>query len=88
MPISIDEFKGLEEKTERGSGVSNEDLLESLSKQAMTTKEVAEVLSVQNGTAFSRLRRLMKDALVERKFKGNVGYWVATGKAPEAKADE
>lgn len=80
MPISLEEYKQLQEKTTRGASVSNEDLLESLATQALTTKEVADLLGVQNGTAFSRLRRLAKDGLVERKFKGNVGYWIATGK--------
>jgi len=75
MPITKEEFQNLEEKTTRGASVSNEDLLETLSKNALTTKEVAEVLGVQNGTAFSRLRRLAKDGLVIRKFKANVGYW-------------
>ena len=77
MPIDLDEFADLADVSSRGAKVSNEDLLESLADQALTTKEVSEILGVQSGTAYSRLRRLEKEGLVVRKFKANTGYWTA-----------
>ena len=77
MPIPLDEFNQLADESTRGSKVANEELLEYLGNLGCTTKEVAEFLGVQNGTAYNRLKRLEENELVQRKFKGNLGYWTA-----------
>lgn len=40
-------------------------------------KEVAAFLKVENGTAFSRLRRMEKNGLVVRRWEGNRSWWVS-----------
>jgi len=79
-PITIEEFEKLAPQRVRGAQVSNEKLLEFLANQAATTKEIAEFLGVQTGTAYSRLRRLLQDGVVRRMYKGNVSYWAAIKK--------
>lgn len=93
MPKSLKEWEALEEGKPATTKVSNEELLKFLSKDLHTTKEVAAFLSVENGTAFSRLKRLEKNRIVVRKWEGNKSWWVA-GKAvgeepiPEGEEEE
>jgi len=77
MPKDLDEFGGLQEARPQISKVSNEDLMNFLSKQMCTTKEVAAFLKVEGGTAFSRLRRMEKNGLITRRWEGNRSWWVA-----------
>jgi len=77
MPKPLDEFKNLQEAKPQISKVSNEELLKFLSSEMHTTKEVAAFLGVENGTAFSRLRRMEKNGLVVRGWEGNRSWWVA-----------
>jgi len=77
MPISLDEFKKLAPKGEKSATVPTEKLLAELKKQGMTTKEVAKLLGVQSGTAYSRLGKLEKIGAVHRGMQGTTSYWAA-----------
>ena len=77
MPKALNEFGNLAGEKPEVSKVSNEKLVEFLSTEMRTTKEVATFLSVENGTAFSRLKRLKKAGLVTRGWEGNRSWWVA-----------
>jgi len=85
MPISLDEFEKLPKEKPARAKVSTEELLEFLSEQAYSTKEVAAFLNVQTGTAYSRLKRLLQAGLVEVGYQGATAYWRAK---PGAKAPE
>jgi len=76
MPKELTAFKELAEARPQVSKKSNEELLAFLKKAMATTKEVAAFLGVENGTAFSRLRRMVKNGLVIRKWEGNRSWWV------------
>jgi len=77
MPKALGDFKNLQESKPQISKVSNEKLLEYLSKEMHTTKEVAAFLGVENGTAFSRLKRMEKNGVATRGWEGNRSWWVA-----------
>jgi len=77
LPKDLKEFEILQEARPAVSKVSNEELLGFLGKALCTTKEVAAFLKVENGTAFSRLRRMEKNGVVVRRWEGNRSYWVA-----------
>ena len=77
MPISLDEFKKLAPKGEKVATVPTEKLVAELKKTAMTTKEVAKLLGVQSGTAYSRLGKLEKIGAVHRAMQGTTSYWAA-----------
>jgi hypothetical protein len=51
--------------------------VERLVERLSQVKEVASFLSVENGTAFSRLRRLKKAGIVTRRWDGQRSWWVA-----------
>ena len=76
MPKELKEFKELQEARPQVTKKSNEELLGFLKKAMATTKEVASFLGVENGTAFSRLKRLEKNGLVTRRWEGNRSWWV------------
>jgi len=76
LPKDLKEFTTLQEARPAVTKKSNEELLAFLKKAMATTKEVATFLGVENGTAFSRLRRLVKNGMVTRKWEGNRSYWV------------
>jgi predicted HTH transcriptional regulator len=76
MPKPLEEFQKLQEARPEVSKTSNDELLAFLSKQMATTKEVSQFLQVENGTAFSRLRRLVKAGKIIRRWEGNRSYWV------------
>ena len=77
MPKDLSEFKNLSEARPQTTKVSNEELVAFLSKSMASTKEVAAFLGVENGTAFSRLRRMEKNGVITRKYEGPKGWWVA-----------
>lgn len=77
MPISIDEFENLPKEKPARAKVSNKELAEFLGEQACTTKEVAAFLGVQTGTAYSRLKRLKEQGVVEVGYSGATAYWKA-----------
>jgi len=78
MPISIEDFNKLPDVQKRaGPAVSNEELINSLKEAALTVKEVAQILGVKNGTAYSRLKRLMEDNKVTRKNNAGSIVWAA-----------
>ena len=77
MPKDLKDFEKLQEERPAIAKTSNEDLLKFLSEAMRTTKEVASFLSVENGTAFSRLRRLKKAGIVTRRWDGQRSWWVA-----------
>jgi len=77
MPKDLGEFAKLVEEKPTASKTSNADLKTFLSEAMHTTKEVAAYLSVENGTAFSRLRRLEKNGIITRRWEGNKAFWVA-----------
>lgn len=77
MPKDLKEFENLQEEKPAVAKTSNEDLIKFLSEAMRTTKEVATFLSVENGTAFSRLRRLKKAGIVTRRWDGQRSWWVA-----------
>ena len=77
MPISLDEFKKLAPKGEKSVSVPTDKLLAELKKTAMTTKEVAKLLGVQSGTAYSRLQKLEKIKAITRGMNGTTSYWAA-----------
>lgn len=77
MPKALEEFQALTEAKPQISKVSNEKLLEFLSKEMHTTKETAQFLGVENGTAFSRLKRMEKNGIITRRWEGNRSWWVA-----------
>jgi len=77
LPKALGEFKDLQEERPQVSKVSNEKLLEFLGSAMHTTKEVAQFLGVENGTAFSRLKRLAKSGIVVRRWEGNRSWWVS-----------
>lgn len=77
MPKPLKEFESLQETKPQISKVSNEELLKYLGKELHTTKEVAAFLGVENGTAFSRLKRMEKNGLITRGWEGNRSWWVA-----------
>jgi hypothetical protein len=81
MPIPLDEFKDLPEidpqDTVTGAKVPNSELLEKLSEQAMSTKEVAGFLKIQTGSAHSRLTKLENKGAVTRRQGEAVQYWAA-----------
>jgi len=60
LPISLEEFEKLPKEKPARAKVSTQELLEFLSEQAYSTKEVAAFLNVQTGTAYSRLKRLLQ----------------------------
>jgi transposase len=75
VPISIEDFKKLPAEKPLRAGVSNEELLAQLKTQAMTTAEVAAFLGVKNGTAYSRLKRLLQQGKVVVRYEGAKAYW-------------
>lgn len=77
MPISIEDFKKLPTERPARAAVSNEQLLEALSEQAMTTAEVAAFLGVKVGTAYSRLKRLLQAGKVQVRYDGAKSVWAA-----------
>jgi predicted HTH transcriptional regulator len=77
MPKDLSEFKKLVEEKPAASKTSNAELIQFLSEALRTTKETATFLGVETGTAFSRLKRLMKAGKVTRRWEGNKSYWVA-----------
>ena len=77
MPISIEDFKKLPTVKPARAGVSNEQLLEQLKVNALTTAEVAAFLGVKSGTAYSRLKRLLQSGLVEVRYDGAKSVWAA-----------
>ena len=77
MPKDLKDFETLQEARPAVTKVSNEELVALLSKGLYTTKEVAAFCKVENGTAFSRLRRLEKAGVIARKWEGNRAYWVS-----------
>lgn len=77
MPKDLKDFEQLQEERPAVSKTSNADLLKFLSEALHTTKEVATFLSVENGTAFSRLKRLTKAGVITRKWDGQRAWWVA-----------
>jgi DNA-binding PadR family transcriptional regulator len=77
MPKDLREFEKLQEERPAVAKTSNEDLIKFLSEAMHTTKEVAAFLGVENGTAFSRLRRLQKAGIVTRRWDGQRSWWVA-----------
>ena len=77
MPISLEEFEKLPKEKPARAKVSTQELLEFLSEQAYSTKEVAAFLNVQTGTAYSRLKRLLQAELVEVAYQGATAYWRA-----------
>jgi len=92
LPKEITEYQELQDKKPQVSKVSNEELLTLLSAKMYTTKEVAQYLKVENGTAFSRLKRLEKNGVVTRRWEGNRSWWVACEavgiEVPETPAEE
>jgi DNA-binding PadR family transcriptional regulator len=76
MPKDLKEFESLVEARPAGSKTSNADLMAFLSEAMRTTKEVSKFLAVENGTAFSRLKRLEKNGVVTRRWDGPRAYWV------------
>jgi len=81
-PISIEDFKKLPSEKPERAAVSNEDLIEQLKTQAMTTGEVAAFLGVKTGTAYGRLKRLLDKGLIEVRYEGMRAYWAAKVEAP------
>ena len=77
MPKDLQEFNKLVEEKPTGSKTSNADLKGFLSEAMHTTKEVSAFLGVENGTAFSRLKRLEKAGIITRRWEQNRAYWVA-----------
>jgi len=91
VPISLEDFKKLAPKGEKTATVPTDKLLAELKKAAMTTKEVAKLLGVQSGTAYSRLQKLEKAGAVERGMNGATSYWAFKAgyiPKPEAKVEE
>ena len=76
MPKDLKDFANLQGDRPQVSKKSNEELIAFLKKAMATTKEVATFLGVETGTAFSRLRRLVKSGKVIRKWEGNKSWWV------------
>lgn len=76
-PITREEFSVLPREKPPRALVSNEELLEQLAAEALTTKEVASFLGVQNGTAYSRLKRLLTAGSVEVAYEGAKAFWIA-----------
>jgi len=85
LPISLEEFEKLPKEKPARAKVSTQELLEFLSEQAYSTKEVAAFLNVQTGTAYSRLKRLLQAGKVVVAYSGATAYWRAN---PEAPAEE
>lgn len=79
MPIDVNEFKSLQEgKGSKAKGVPQEQVIEMLRNEALTTKEVAEKLGISYSAAFSRLNRLMEKGLIEaRHDEKGLTYWGA-----------
>jgi len=78
LPISREEFLQLPKEKPERAAVGNEELLSFLSEGAYTTGEVAAFLGVKQGTAYSRLKRLLQAGLVEVRYLGQKAYWMAT----------
>jgi len=78
MPLSLEEFEQLPEEKPSRAKVSTEQLLEFLSEQAYSTKEVAAFLGVQPGTAYSRLKRLLNAGKVRVRYRGATAFWMAS----------
>lgn len=76
LPKDLREFEKLQEEKPAVSKTSNEDLIKFLGEALRTTKEVAQFLGVENGTAFSRLRRLKKAGIITRRWDGQRSWWV------------
>jgi DNA-binding MarR family transcriptional regulator len=76
VPKDLKEFDNLQATKPAASKTSNEDLMKFLSESMHTTKEVATFLNVENGTAFSRLKRLEKSGVVTKKYDGTRTWWV------------
>ena len=81
MPISIEEFEKLPSEKPGRAGVSSEELIEELAKNAMTTAEVAAYLGVKEflnstrtGSAYSRLKKLLEKGLIQAKYEGMKAY--------------
>lgn len=77
LPKPIGEFDALQETRPQITKVSNEELIKLLTDNMYTTKEVAAFLKVENGTAFSRLRRMEKNGVIVRRWEGNRSWWVS-----------
>jgi len=77
VPISIEEFKQLPAEKPPRAAVSNEELLEELKNQAMTTQEVATFLGIKPGSARNRLVKLLEKGLVQVRYEGAKAYWAA-----------
>lgn len=75
MPISIEDFKKLPAEKPTRAAVTNEQLIEVLKEQAMTTAEVAAFLGVKIGTAYSRLKRLLQAGKVQVRYDGAKSVW-------------
>jgi len=77
VPKDLKEFEKLQEEKPAASKTSNEDLIKFLTEAMHTTKEVATYLGVENGTAFSRLKRMKKNGTVTNRWDGQRTWWVA-----------
>ena len=77
LPKDLKDFESLQEEKPAVAKTSNEDLIKFLSEAMRSTKEVAAFLGVENGTAFSRLRRLKKSGIITRRWDGQRSWWVA-----------
>lgn len=75
MPIDIEDFKKLPSEKPGRAAVPNEELVEHLSTQALTTAEVAAYLGVKNGSAYSRLKKLLEKGDITVRYEGVKAFW-------------
>lgn len=69
MSISVDEFKKLEREPSR-TKVSEQAILEAISKSAKTCTQVADELGQKYPTIYARLNTLVEEGEVVKRYQG------------------
>ena len=78
--MEIEEFLELAEESSIVKGAGREQqILEFLETEpkAYTCKEIADAIDAPQGTVNQRLRKLIEEGKVVRRWKGNVAYYLA-----------